>query len=49
MQVVLKDMMHNENLSTQGMIMTKDVLENNSSSKFRQAYLIDNTSGFGKL
>lgn len=52
MKVVLKDMMHTENLSNQGMMMTKDVLENNAtSSKFGQAsaYLIDNTSGFGKL
>lgn len=47
MKVVLKDMMQSENLSSQGMMMTKDVLDNNSS-KFSQ-YLIDNTNGFQKL
>ena len=47
MKVVLKDMMQSENLSNQGMMMTKDVLENNSS-KISQ-YLIDNTNGFQKL
>ena len=47
MKVVLKDMMHTENLSNQGMMMTKDVLESNSN-KISQ-YLIDNTNGFQKL
>lgn len=47
MKVVLKDMMHSENLSSQGMMMTKDALDNNSR-KFSQ-YLIDNTNGFQKL
>ncbi len=47
MKVVLKDMMQTENLSNQGMMMTKDVLENNST-KFSQ-YLLDNSNGFQKL
>lgn len=47
MKVVLKDMMQSENLSDQGMMMTKDVLENNSN-KLSQ-YIIDNSNGFQKL
>lgn len=47
MKVVLKDVMQTENLSNQGMMMTKDVLENNST-KFSQ-YLLDNSNGFQKL
>lgn len=47
MKVVLKDMMNSENLSNQGMMMTRDVLEN--PNKFNQ-YFIDNAaSGFRKL
>ena len=34
MKAVLKDMLHTENLSNQGIIMTRDVLEN--SDKFNQ-------------
>ncbi len=47
MKMVLKDVMQSENLSNQGMMMTKDVLENNSN-KISQ-YLIENTGGFQKL
>ncbi len=47
MKIVLKDVMQSENLSNQGMMMTKEVLENNSN-KISQ-YLIDNTGGFQKL
>ena len=39
MKVVLKDMMQTENLSNQGMMMTKDILEN--PNKFNQ-YILDN-------
>lgn len=39
MKVVLKDMMHTENLSNQGMMITKDILEN--PNKFNQ-YFLDN-------
>ena len=39
MKVVLKDMMQTENLSNQGFMMTKDILEN--SNKLSQ-YFIDN-------
>lgn len=35
MKAVLKDMLHTENLSNQGIMMTKDVLENsNRINKF---------------
>ena len=30
MKAVLKDMLHTENLSNQGMMMTRDVLENST-------------------
>ena len=30
MKAVLKDMLHTENLSNQGVMMTRDVLENSS-------------------
>lgn len=41
MKAVLKDMLHTENLSNQGMMMTRDVLEN--SNKFNQPYLSENS------
>ena len=47
MKVVLKDMMNSENLSNQGLMMTRDVLEN--SSKINQYILDNSSSGFRKL
>lgn len=41
MKVVLKDMMHNENLSNQAMMMTKDLLEN--PNKFTH-YILDGSN-----
>ncbi len=46
MKAVLKDMMHSENLSNQGMVMSKDVLDN--SEKFTQ-YFIDNANGLRNM
>jgi hypothetical protein len=40
MKAVLKDMLHTENLSNQGMMMTRDVLEN--STRFNKN-LIENS------
>jgi len=42
MKVILKDMMQNEHLSNQGLMITRDVLENNTKKINR--YVIDNNT-----
>ncbi len=46
MKTVLKDMINNENLSTQTVTMTKELLEN--PNRLNQ-YLLDNGAGIQKL
>ena len=46
MKIVLRDMMINENLSSQSITMTRELLEN--SNRLNQ-YLLDNGSSIQKL